>query len=220
MKMQTDDWTAKLYRSAFKYLAAQVARTLESQAELFTRQKAAVIGWRSRDRWGYFWLTAYNEIIYRLRTDLSDMRNDLPKRFWTNLPKPAEPYGTELSFHFSELDKIQGSDLVRFVEDTFRHHDSPKLIYRWPLFFESSKWNSDYAWTELGKLEQTKREHVYHTEPRTNCPLCVPLTPETGSAVSRLGGWERAQKFLEQTTPRVGERRRSPPVPIINLDLE
>jgi hypothetical protein len=93
--------------------------------------------------------------------------------------------GSELSFHKSELSSIKGSDLVRFVGDCFRcervpyARESESAIYRWPLFFahlrprpwrsahwrpgdtEDYPWDLHYAWTVLGKIEQTKREQEY-----------------------------------------------------------
>jgi hypothetical protein len=104
-------------------------------------------------------------------------------------------HGSELSFHFTEVSSIKGSDLVRFVEDCFRCEGPPYgeelSIYRWPLFFEHRRvdlgehWKPHYAWTVLGKIvEQAKREHPSDTEPRAGCPLCSAATRSVGVVVN------------------------------------
>jgi hypothetical protein len=178
-----DDYTSKYYRETFARLMGEVHKALPPETEIFKRQKIGLIGWKlGQDRRAYFWLTEYNEIIYRLRTDLEVGPHDLPKRFWGpderflgpyRLPviSTHSPYGAELSFHFSEASNITGPELVRFVEDCFQYPEQRKLIFQWPLFFASGKWNTDYAWSELGKAEQTKREH-HHKLWQTSTASC------------------------------------------------
>jgi hypothetical protein len=185
MSIYEDNYTGKHYRETFAYLASEVHKTLPPETEIFKRQKTGLIGWKLRgDRRAYFWLTAYNEIIYRLRTDLQIEARDLPQRFWSPderflgpyrqpVISTQPPYSAELSFHFSEANNVTGPELVRFVEDCFQYPEQRELIFQWPLFFASGKWHPDYAWSLLGKAEQTKREHTRHTEPRNYCPLCV-----------------------------------------------
>jgi hypothetical protein len=84
-------------------------------------------------------------------------------------------HSSELSFDTSELSSIKGNDLVRFVCDCFGYAQEED-IYRWPLFFAHRRpkpwrdigsadpeepWQPHFAWTVLGKIEQTKRERAY-----------------------------------------------------------
>ena len=185
MGIYEDDYTRTHYCETFAHLVSEVSKTLPPETQIFQRQKAGLIGWKiRRDRRAYFWLTEYNEIFYRLRTDFQIQVGDLPQRFWDSQERflgpykqpiifPRPPYSAELSFHFSEANNITGLELVRFVEDCFQYPEQRELIFQWPLFFASGEWHPDYAWSLLGKAEQTKREHTRHTEPRNYCPLCV-----------------------------------------------
>jgi hypothetical protein len=185
MSIYEDNYTEKHYRETFAYLVSEVRKALPSETEIFKRQKIGLIGWKldQENRRAYFWLTEYNEIIYRLRTDFEVGPHDLPKRFW----RPDErflgpyrlpiisihpPYGAELRFHFSEAGNITGPELVRFVEDCFQYPEQRKPIFQWPLFFASGKWNADYAWSLLGKAEQTKREHQHKLCPTSTASFC------------------------------------------------
>jgi len=176
------DHTKKNWRITYDYLVSKVRAALPVNAKILTRLKLGLIAWRLGDECFYFYLTSYNEIIYRLRIQASHW-GDLPHTFRRirNLSddycvSPEPKHRSELSFHFSERASIKGADLVQFVQDCFRcagHLD----VYRWPLFFDSGQWNHNYAWTILGKIEQTKREHARHKEPRSYCPLCQQQQP-------------------------------------------
>jgi hypothetical protein len=132
-----------------------------------------LIAWCLGEERFYFYLGAYNEIIYRLVIRNRVSIDELPKHFWMIKIGPhaqdevfnhAEPrHHSELSFHFTEVSSIKGNDLVRFAGDCFQCADNQD-IYPWPLFFESGKWKRRYAWTLLGKIEQTKREHAYRAQ--------------------------------------------------------
>src|SRR5262245_52641546 len=120
MSIYEDDYTRKHYRETFAYLVSEVRKTLPPETEILKRQKLGLIGWKlGALRRAYFWLTEYNEIIYRLRTDLEIAARDLPKRFWgpderflgpyrQPVVSTHPPYDAELSFHFSETNNIRG----------------------------------------------------------------------------------------------------------------
>jgi hypothetical protein len=171
------DHTSKNWRNTYDYLVSEAQSAIPDTAKFLKRVKWDLIAWRVGDECFYFRLTCYNNLIYRLRIDYND-GDHLPKTFWRiqnsdafyrKCPEPK--HSSELSFHYTEAQSIKGADLVRFVQDCFRCTDGLK-IYRWPLFFGTGQWNHDYAWTVLGKIEQTKRDHVYHKEPNASCPLC------------------------------------------------
>ena len=81
--------------------------------------------------------------------------------------------GAELPFQRSPPE--HGLRSGSFVRDRYRHHDQRELIYRWPLFFASGHWGTDYAWTVLGHTEQRRHKHKSngHRNPFNGCPLCV-----------------------------------------------
>jgi hypothetical protein len=158
------DHTTKPWRATFDHLVAEVRAALPTDVKFLKRVKWELIAWRLGDECFYFYLVRYNEINYRLRIDGGYNNNELPKTFWripdSNCEYPVPKHRSELSFHYTEAQSIKGTDLVRFVQDCFRCAEGPD-IYRWPLFFDSGRWNQDYAWTVLGNAEQIKRDRVY-----------------------------------------------------------
>jgi hypothetical protein len=180
----TRDYRSRL-RADYGYTIDEVRNALPADAKILTRPKAGLIAWRVGDERFYFYFGPYNEITYRLLVQPA-YETELPKWFWMIKIEPhpqdkaashAGPrHGYELSFHFSEAPSIKGSDLVRFVEDCFGCAQEED-IYRWPLFFAHRRpkpwwaigsadpeepWQPHYAWSVLGKTEQTKRERHPH----------------------------------------------------------
>jgi hypothetical protein len=160
------DHTTKNWQTTRNYLVAEVRAMLPGTAKFLKYGKGGLTAWRAGrlgDECFYFRLTCYSNLIYRLRIDGS-YNNDLPKTFWqipnANCQYPVPKHRSELSFHYTEAQSIKGADLVRFVQDCFRCAEGQD-IYRWPLFFDSGRWDHDYAWTVLGKDEQDKRDRVY-----------------------------------------------------------
>jgi hypothetical protein len=176
------------YLLNYDCLCREVRNALPDDAKILTRPKVGLIAWRIGDERFYFYFGPYNEITYRLIIRSAE-RSELPTWFWMIKigPHPQDKvfsdaypqHGSELSFYFTELPSIKGSDLVRFAQDCFRCAEEED-IYLWPLFFEhrradtGERWEPHYAWTVLGKTKQTEREHEhgYHSEPHASCPLC------------------------------------------------
>jgi hypothetical protein len=170
--------TKTLSRATIDYLAAQVRGVIEPKGgEVLIRRKLNLIAWKLREERGYVSVGCYSTVSFRLRISAWVYPYEVPKRFQMPRPRGNGQRDTELSFHFSEVHLITGSDLVRFVRDRYRHHCQSDLIYRWPLFFASGRWGVDYAWTVLGHTEQRKYEHNKpggHQNPFSDCPLCTP----------------------------------------------
>jgi hypothetical protein len=169
--MTIEDHTRTNFSATFEYLVSEVRSAVLGDTEIIARPKRGVIAWRLGEERFYFYLGAYNEIIYRLKIRAALERSDLPDHFWRITVKPGvhtnvlafPQHWTELSFHHSEVSSVKGSDLVRFVQDCFRCAGKED-VYPWPLFFQSGQWKQHYAWTVLGKIEQTKRETEHHLE--------------------------------------------------------
>jgi hypothetical protein len=167
----------------YDYTVSEVRNALPIDTKILTCPKSGLIAWRKGQEGFHLRFGPYNEITYRLI--IADARqSELPEWFWTikigphlqdKLSIADAHHGSELSFHQNELSSIKGSDLVRFTEDCFRCAQEED-IYRWPLFFAHRQpkpwwaigsadplepWQPDYAWTVLGKVEQTKRERAY-----------------------------------------------------------